>query len=168
MNEHILKVTSEMLAGGLSGREQEEKEVMVIQELCGANDTKEIAQLLDALCASGTILSIPAIFGQWDTGNEETKMLSGIAIDLIKARARTRGSILPDEYFKAKHWKPSWNGSINAFLSYVQVIADICIKAGHDENEVNRIGEILTKEMNIDTSPYETFADFKICQPVGI
>ncbi|MEO6523026.1 MAG: hypothetical protein ABIN91_15190 [Mucilaginibacter sp.] len=164
MNEHVLKITREMLAGGLSGREQEEKEFMVIQELCGADDPKEIAQLLEVLGAAGTILAIPALLGQWKTGNDDTKMLTEVAIDLIKARARTRRSILPTEYFKASHWKPRWNGSINAFLSYAQVIADIYIKVGNDESEVNRIGEILAKEMEIDLLPYPTFADFKVCQ----
>ncbi|MBD1366556.1 hypothetical protein IDJ77_22270 [Mucilaginibacter sp. ZT4R22] len=164
MNENVLKITREMLAGGLFGREQEEKEYMVLQELCGAENYEDLTLLLDALGASGTVLAVPALLGQRNTCNDETKVLTDIAIDLIKARAKTRGSILPAEYFKTGHWKPRWNGSTNTFLSYVQVIADIYIKIGHDESEVNRIGAILAEEMEIDLSPYPTFADFKICQ----
>ncbi|MEO6520539.1 MAG: hypothetical protein ABIN91_02605 [Mucilaginibacter sp.] len=164
MNENVLEIIRDMLAGGLRGREQEEKEFVLVQELCGASDPGDISKLLDALGASGTILSVPAICATLKTEDEDNQMLAEIAIDLIRARAQTRGSILPKEYYTVKHWKPKWIGNTNSFLSYVQVIADIYIKAGHEESEENRIGEILAQEMGIDLSPFTTFADFKICQ----
>lgn len=142
----------------------EEKEFCLIQELCGTNEKDDLIPIFNALGTSGTILAIPALCAHLQIEDNETKAMVTSAIRMVKARAKARRSLLPDEFFTREHWRPEWRGSKNAFLSYVQAVADAYIKFGHEESEVNRIGEILVEEMNIDTSPYHTFADFKLCQ----
>lgn len=164
MKENIKEIVREMQTSTLTGSELEDKEFLVLQELCGATNPIDLEAIYYALGASGTILAIPVLCAQLITADLETKPLLWVTIKMIRSRAKERGSILPDEFYTPEHFKPRWNGSKNAFLSYVQVIADIYIKQGHNESETDRIGEILAGEMGIDLSPYQTFADFKICQ----
>jgi hypothetical protein len=164
MKENVMQNVLEMQAGSLSGLELEEKEFLVLQELCGSDEPDDLTAIFYALGASGTILAIPILCAHLKIVDTETMPLVKTTIQVIKARVKARGSMLPNVFYTPEHWQPHWNGSKNAFLSYVQVIADIYIKYGHDESEVNRIGGILAEEMNIDLSPYQTFADFKVCQ----
>jgi hypothetical protein len=164
MKENIQRVIREIKTVGPDVVALEEKEFSVIQELCGTNEKGDLIAMFSVLGTHGTILAIPALCAHLRLEDNEIKAMATLAIRMVKDRAMARGSSLPDVFFTPEHWRPEWLGSKNAFLSYVQVISDAYIKLGHDESEVNRIGEILAKEMNIDLAPYQNFADFKLCQ----
>jgi hypothetical protein len=164
MRENIKQLIRKMQAGSLSGKALEETEFWVIQALCGADAEDDLNPILHALGASGTILAVPALCAHLQMPGGEIKALVTVALKMIKARGKDRGSKLPDAFYAPEHWRPGWQSSKNAFLSYVQIIADMYIRNGHNEGEIDRIGGILAKEMDIDISPYATFADFRICQ----
>jgi hypothetical protein len=164
MKEEIVKIAQEMQDGSLEGSELEEKEFCLIEELCGTNEKEDLAVIFKALGVSGTILAIPALCAHLKIEDSETKVMAASTIGMIKARAKARKSLLPDHFFTTAQWRPEWRGSKNAFLSYVQLIADTYIKMGHSESELNRIGGILAEEMHIDIAPYRTIADFMLCQ----
>ncbi len=164
MKEGITQIISDIQHCNLEGTELEEKEFLLLQELCGSNDTDDIIAIVGVIKQSGTILAIPVLFGILK--DADFKAIKGIveAIYAIKNRTKARGSFLPDEYFTKEHWQPEWLGNHHAFLSYVQFIAESYIKFGFEETEVDRIGQILSEEMQVDLAPFQTFSEFKICQ----
>jgi hypothetical protein len=130
MEENIRQVVRESQSTHLEGPELEEKEFLLIQELCGNEDTYEIFEIAQALGASGTILSIPVLLGHLKGADAAVEPILIVAIKMIKTKAKERRSILPDEFYTLEHWQPEWVGSKNAFLTYVQVIADAYIQFG--------------------------------------
>jgi hypothetical protein len=163
MKENIKQIIRELSQGDLIGGELEDKESILLQELRCSNDTSEIKEICSALTKSGTILAVPSLFALIKGSGPTLKHLFEEAVIGIARRAKARGSLLPGQYYTPEHWRPQWQGSKKKFLSYVNVLADIHQKNDENEAEVNRIGEILAKEMQIDISPYTSFKDFKVC-----
>jgi hypothetical protein len=164
MEENVKQIIRDMQEGNLWGAQLEEKEISVLGELCGTNEKADLAIIFKTLGASGTILSIPALCAHLKVEDQQIRAMAGMSVRTIRERAKERGSLLPDEYFTPEHWQPEWQGSKNAFLSYVQAIADAYIKMGNEESELDRIGGILAEEMGMEIVPYQTFADFRLCQ----
>lgn len=160
---NLQQAIHELRAASLSGIDLEDKEEVILQELRVKDDLGELGTLIGALSTYGTILAVPALLAVAENNADQVGPLAQGAVFEIRDRARQRGSLLPDEYFTLEHWKPLWKGSKNGFLSYVSALANIHIKDGDDVAEVNRIGEILVKEMKIGISPYDTFEAYRIC-----
>jgi len=164
MTSDIIQIIHDMQHCNLEGSELEEKEFLLLQELCGADDTDDIQEILCAIKQSGTILAIPSLFGILKGADFKNIKKIVEAIYAIKGRTKARGSFLPDEYFTKEHWQSEWQGSKHAFLTYVQFIAESYIKRGFDENEISRIGDILSDELQFDLAPFQTFSEYIICQ----
>lgn len=160
---NLQQAIHELCAASLSGIDLEEKEEVILQELRINDGVGELEELIGALSTYGTILAVPALLAVAENNADQVRPLAQCAVLEIRDRARKRVSLLPDEYFTLEHWQPEWKGSKNGFLSYVSALANIHLKQADDVAEVNRIGEILLKEMKIDISPYDTFDAYRIC-----
>ncbi|WPV02160.1 hypothetical protein SNE26_10270 [Mucilaginibacter sp. cycad4] len=137
-----------------------------LHEVLRTTDNPHLFMLICvALGKAGDIFSVPVLMAL----AEETSFKSDVAKEAIKAlqsRVEKDSIAIMKDFFVPAYWKTLWIGPIEKFISYVACIAAFIYPETMLEGEaMNRLGELLTKEITIDFSPYQSFHELRLCSP---
>jgi len=137
-----------------------------LHEVLRTTDNPQLFMLVCvALGKAGDIFSIPVLMALAEENSFKSEIAKE-AIKLLEERVQKDSVEVMKHFFEPEYWKMRWVGPKEKFISYVACIAAfVSPDSMFEEDAMDRLAEVLIKEITIDFSPYQTFRELRLCSP---
>lgn len=137
-----------------------------LHEVLRTTDSPHLFTLICvALGKAGDIFSVPVLMALSEEKNFKSEPAKE-AVKMLRERVQNDSVAVMKHYFEPAYWKLRWIGPVEKFISYVACLASfISPDAMFEEDAMDRLAQLLVKEITVDFSPYQSFRQLRICSP---